>query len=305
VEEGAGLRKKETKLEVAARMVLMAKIGLKKIESLSPRPSKEQLEILRMIHDMYNEQISDLYKDGASFGIVQTAFDRIIDREKGIKHERIAIITAMTLANPGKTYLRIGGEESQKVYDNMLKLPEAHLDRADYYTCAYCGKTGTEKLHQCSRCKKVSYCRRECQVAAWPCHKKLECVKICDAGKEPKKLSLTWDQVEAYAGEPARGKLVVRYISIDDYGRHVCLDRVGKFRPIIFDAFLENPPGLMAGAIVTWKNPRYIPFFDEVFSGGARIKKEDMKDVVFEGGWKFPRNGSGNRIIRIDTTKLF
>jgi hypothetical protein len=46
----------------------------------------------------------------------------------------------------------------------MVKPPEEPLDRADYYTCAYCGKTGTAKLLQCSRCKKVSYCGRDCHA---------------------------------------------------------------------------------------------------------------------------------------------
>jgi hypothetical protein len=198
-----------------------------------------------------------------------------------IRYERSALKCGMAIANQGKSKLRFGGVELQKLYESSVKPSETPIDRADFYTCAYCGKTGMAKLLQCS-CTKVSYCGRDCQIAAWPCHKRMECVKNCYPGKETKKLCLTWDQVEAYAGQPSSGKLVVRFIGLDNYGRYVCRDRVGKFRPKVFDVGVE----LVTGDTITWKYPRHVSLVEKGFSGGAHITKEDMKDVVVDGGYK-------------------
>ena len=44
------------------------------------------------------------------------------------------------------------------------------------YECIVCKKTDAEadggKLKSCSRCKRVRYCSRECQVKDWKTHKK-------------------------------------------------------------------------------------------------------------------------------------
>ena len=37
------------------------------------------------------------------------------------------------------------------------------------HACAACGKTGAKKC--CSRCKRVWYCSKDCQTAAWKTHK--------------------------------------------------------------------------------------------------------------------------------------
>ena len=48
-------------------------------------------------------------------------------------------------------------------------------ETADKSCCANCGKKSTE-LKQCSRCKSVAYCSRDCQVAHYKVHKK-PCLK--------------------------------------------------------------------------------------------------------------------------------
>jgi len=42
--------------------------------------------------------------------------------------------------------------------------------------CEHCNKKTKDELKQCGRCKNVSYCSRECQVAHWPKHK-IDCTK--------------------------------------------------------------------------------------------------------------------------------
>ena len=43
-------------------------------------------------------------------------------------------------------------------------------------TCSYCSSTSAGKLMKCSRCHKVSYCDKECQLKHWASHKK-ECTQ--------------------------------------------------------------------------------------------------------------------------------
>eukprot|EP01041_Mallomonas_annulata_P000541 gene541-1034_t len=54
-------------------------------------------------------------------------------------------------------------------------------DQNVHNSCGHCEKS-VVKLSQCGRCKQISYCGRECQVAHWKIHKK-DCTKIresCD-----------------------------------------------------------------------------------------------------------------------------
>ncbi|KAA1476069.1 hypothetical protein DENSPDRAFT_932779 [Dentipellis sp. KUC8613] len=44
---------------------------------------------------------------------------------------------------------------------------------ADIDSCNFClVKHGRANLRQCSKCKRVRYCSKECQTKAWPTHKK-------------------------------------------------------------------------------------------------------------------------------------
>lgn len=149
---------------------------------------------------------------------------------------------------PNQKEFEVGGPKTQNIYDEFVKGPQGKDTRADVYTCSYCGKTGTKKLHTCSRCKKPSYCDAECQAAAWLAHKK-ECVKT---KKEPRKLRLTWEQVEAHGGVPAIGEtLEVKAVMDESVMRQVfqCKDRVGVCRRVAAYMNSRQIPGLTCKGI--------------------------------------------------------
>ena len=47
-------------------------------------------------------------------------------------------------------------------------MPEIHRD---LLRCVRCDQDG-DTIKKCAKCHSVSYCRRECQVADWPRHKR-------------------------------------------------------------------------------------------------------------------------------------
>ena len=174
IEEGAGLKKKETELENVARMYATMLRALRGMERMDPLPSEEVFEQNRHRRDIFRGKL-DRFAEAEED--VQSVIKRAIDKENSDELDMQAKMQSMSLLNPGQTKFELGGEESQTIYDEFVKGPQGKETRADYYTCSYCGKTGTIKLQQCSRCKKASYCSRECQSAAWPAHKKDDCVK--------------------------------------------------------------------------------------------------------------------------------
>jgi hypothetical protein len=56
-----------------------------------------------------------------------------------------------------------------KSFEHIFK---SHLNNSPQ--CSVCGKLGD--LKKCSRCKRVYYCTKECQIKSWPDHK-LNCIK--------------------------------------------------------------------------------------------------------------------------------
>jgi len=127
--------------------------------------------------------------------------------------------------------MEYGGPETQKIYDQVAAPPPTKQKRADLYSCTFCKAVSTTKLMCCSRCKKSSYCSRECQKNAWEAHNK-ECIP---AKTEPKSLPLTWEQVEAFGGAPVVGEtLEVRAMLDESMMRQVflCKDRVGVVKRV-------------------------------------------------------------------------
>lgn len=84
--------------------------------------------------------------------------------------------------------LASGSLENLQIPDNMTLVPAA--DAAfidDSHKCLNCGKTARDigkLLSKCSRCKKVSYCSKDCQRADWKGHKNF-CI-ITSSTKEVK-----------------------------------------------------------------------------------------------------------------------
>lgn len=273
IEEEAGLRKKTTPVEEAAKMYATASRALRGMERMKPRPSEEVFEENRRWKEEQEEKLRRFQEEGED---VEAAIRRAVDEERSSELEMEAMVQSMSRLNPGQTEFEFGGAESQRIYDEFVKGPKEKSTRCDIYTCSYCGDTGTKKLQRCSRCQKAHYCSTECQKAAWPAHKK-ECVR---AEKEPKKLNLTWEQVEAHSGAPAKGVLEVKAIKDESMMRQVfqCKDRVGSCRRIAAYTNDRRIPGLCVGATVKWKNPRFHFFMDG--SSGARIEEEDLEDLV-------------------------
>jgi hypothetical protein len=57
-------------------------------------------------------------------------------------------------------------EEKHHLATEVMKM------NIDKNSCGHCNKMPKDKLFKrCSRCKVISYCSRECQVAAWSDHK--------------------------------------------------------------------------------------------------------------------------------------
>mmetsp|Transcript_7924 Transcript_7924/g.17680 ORF Transcript_7924/g.17680 Transcript_7924/m.17680 type:complete len:324 (+) Transcript_7924:270-1241(+) len=276
-EEDAGLRKKDTPVEAAARMYATALRALRGMERMVPRPSEQVFAENRRWRDeqkaILDKARDDVNNDEDVDGITMAA----IDRERSDELDNEAMIQSMSRLNPGQQSFEMGGEESQRIYDEFVKGPQQKENRGDYYTCAYCNKTGTKKLMVCSRCKKVSYCSVECQRKAWPAHRKNECVK---ADTEAKKLKLTWAQVEAHEGNPAKGTLEVKVIKDESMMRQVfqCKDRIGSCRRIAAYTDSRKIEGLRVGSTLRWKNPRFHYFMDG--SSGARIEEEDLEFIT-------------------------
>lgn len=273
MEEHAGLKKKPTPVEEAAKMYAVTLRALRGMELMQPRPSEEVFEQNRQWKKEKEEELRKFAEAGED---VESAIRRAVDREDSDELEMDAMKQTMARLNPGQTEFELGGTDSQEIYDEFIKGPQGNKSRADVFTCSYCGKTGTKKLATCSRCKKPSYCGRECQSAAWSAHKK-DCIKT---DKEPKKLHLTWEQVEVHQGAPAKGTLEVKAIKDESMMRQVfqCKDRVGMCRRIAVYTNSRQIPGLRVGATVKWKNPRFHFFMDG--SCGARIEEEDLEDLV-------------------------
>jgi len=196
--------------------------------------------------------------------------------------EMAAVLEAWSKQNPGKTSMEFGGDDHQKIYDKVASLPpSAGIDQVDLRTCGYCGKSSSEKILVCSRCRAVAYCNRECQKAAWKGHKKFCKEKLDGEDKRKKKLPLTWEQLEAFGGLPAEGEVLeVRVMSVMAITRQVieCKDRVGVVRTIAAYNDYGAFPGVAAGKILRWEDPRFHYFIDG--NCGARIEEEDMVNVT-------------------------
>lgn len=275
IEEEKGLKKKRTDVEKVAGEKASLIYAMKGMEQMIPRPNKEVWKFHREQLRIVNGKLKRLEEAGED---VASAMEKAIEEQDRVKLERDAIVQSWSKLNPGKMSFDIGGEETQKIYDQFVACPPTKSKRTDAFTCNYCGLAATKELKICGRCKKVSYCNVSCQKAAWKAHK-----IICVPGKERKALPLSWKEVEAHGvGVPVQGrKLEVRVI-LDESSpfRQVvkCKDRSGVIRRLAAYNDARSIPNLKQGSILKWKNPRYHYFMDG--SSGARIEEDDLNDIT-------------------------
>ena len=77
-------------------------------------------------------------------------------------------------AKPSKNESKKSAVKSGKNVHNVVKPPanRSYSENPPTYICAACGKE-VSKRKQCSRCKSVNYCSKECQRLDWPKHQKV------------------------------------------------------------------------------------------------------------------------------------
>ena len=194
--------------------------------------------------------------------------------------ERDAVVAAWAKEHPGQTSMEFGGADTQRLFDQFAAAPPSASSVApDVRTCDYCKKASDVKLDLCGRCRKVAFCGKECQRAAWKAHR-LVCTPT-DEWTKRKQLELTWAQVEAHGGAPVSGKtLEVRAIVDQSVTRQVflCKDRVGASKRVAAYTQSRAIPGLAPGCVLRWKNPRFHTFIDG--SSGARIEDADLENIT-------------------------
>lgn len=218
---------------------------------------------------------------------VAAATRKYAEKNQAADAERAAVLQAWSKANPGKSTMEYGGKETQEFYDKVAaKPPSAAAAAIDKRTCSWCGaSSGTQKLLACAACHTAYYCGKTCQKAAWKGHK-AACkeARAADDAAPPKKkkLPLSWAQLEDFGyGVPAKGKtLEIRAMTDESFMRQVfqCKDRLGVVKRIAAYTSEMRIPGLAAGKVVRWKNPRFHYFSDG--SSGCRIEDGDLGDIT-------------------------
>ena len=219
-EINAGLRKPPSEMDKLAEKQTMLLNGIKFMKSNQQPPNDPNF----VMHTNELEQVEKRMAELRVAGESAALGDAILAAEQKQRSRDIEL-AAMTEAwakkNPGKDVFEFGGAETQEIYDQVAsKPPSAAIDRTDKLVCGYCGKSSAEKLRLCSQCKSVAYCGTECQKSAWKGHKAF-CKSKGDndksaTGPEKKqpKLPLTWEQLEAFGGMPAVGKVLTNGISV-------------------------------------------------------------------------------------------
>ena len=276
-EENAGLVRKRTDIEFAAEDFAIAQRALRGMEQMVPRPNEEIWEQNRMYLQEAEAKLQNFREQGKDTE-VDAALEKAIQKKVDSEIEMSAMAQAFH-AETGKSTFEFGGPETQKLYEKYVATPNYESNpRVDFHTCAYCHKVSEKKLRVCSRCKKVTYCDRDCQKKAWKAHKKI-CVPV--ENSKVKCAMMTWDQLEDLNGLPANGRtLEVRAVLDESVTRQVmrCKDNNGVMKRIAAYTNSRSIPGLKPGTVLQWKNPRFHYFMDG--SSGARIEEEDLVNVV-------------------------
>jgi len=262
VEEDAGIRKKRTPLEECAEMWAVSVTALRGMDRMEPRPGPEMYQMNREYLEKYGKELEEFAAQGLN---VEEAKCEAMKKEDDEEKERRALMQASSRQNPGQRVFEFGGSETQQLYDDFVRGPSN--EGYDLYSCAFCGEPSTHKKNLCARCRAVAYCSRKCQKEHWKVHKKT-CNKDSRTGDgenaPASKSYLTWDQVEAHGGAPAKGTLEVRAILDESMMRQVmsCKDRKGSIHRIAAYTNSRHIPEFRVGRVLRWKNPRFKFFMD-------------------------------------------
>lgn len=212
-EINAGLRKPPTEVETLTEQQSMLMRGIQFMRS-NRQPENDPNMIFHLNELKKVESRLAELKSTGKLQEISGAQRSVELKNRAHDAEMAAIANAWSKQNPGKTSMDFGGPETQKLFEQYAAAPpSAEIDRVDKRVCGYCGKSSAEKLLLCSQCKSAVYCGKECQKLAWKGHK-----KFCQAtgngnntttggGTKQPKLPLTWEQLEAFGGAPAVGKV--------------------------------------------------------------------------------------------------
>lgn len=206
VEVDNGMRKAPTEIEKLAEMYVILVNGIKFMEDNKMNRNEPNFVMHTTELKKAEEKISSFRAKGKGAEI-DAALYAARRKSNDTQADVVAVASAWSKENPGKTNMEYGGPETQRFFEKIALPPSAAIDRADKFTCSYCSKSSTEKLLVCSQCRNVAYCNKECQKLAWKGHKKVCHPKEVTGDEKKTKLPLTWEQLEAFGGFPAEGKV--------------------------------------------------------------------------------------------------
>jgi hypothetical protein len=149
IEEDAGLRKKKSEAEKAAREYAIAATALRGMDRMIPRPSPEIYDLNRSYLRTADVKLRNLKQAGEQG--VDEAIRNALEELNASLMERDALMQAWAEQNPGKRNMEYGGPEIQKLYDLIVAPPEPKANRAEKFTCSYCKVSSKTKLLQCGR----------------------------------------------------------------------------------------------------------------------------------------------------------
>jgi hypothetical protein len=124
VEEDTGHKKKRTPMEEAANMWAVCVSALSGMERMVPRPNEEIFKQNRKHLSEYEEKLRQFAAAGED---VEPAKKRALEKERASNLEMHAFTQAMSRQNPGQREFGFGGAETQKIYDQFLKPPDAKM----------------------------------------------------------------------------------------------------------------------------------------------------------------------------------
>lgn len=149
--------------------------------------------------------------------------------------------------------------------------------------CAQCDEALSKtNAKQCSGCKTVYYCDRECQKKHWKAHK-VHCTLVSAMYKDSEvHTPLSWEELRRHYPNKVKDRILeLRVVSIHDYPLRVIFDGKDREGCICCVAFYGHQPGpsFGIGQVMRWRNPHFHFFADG--SCGARIEKKDDKNIWF------------------------